>query len=295
MAIVRAKVKPELLRWGRTSAGFSLEEAAAKVPVDPERLAAWEEPDGHERPTMNQLRTLAKAYRRPISVFYLSKVPQELGLPHDFRRLPGEVALVYSPAVRFEIRAAYQRREIALSLLEELEQQAPRFTARIKMGDDPEAVAMGAREMLGVSYAVQTRWRDERKAYNGWRNAIEAAGVLVFQAVGVRTDEMRGFSIAEEVLPVIAVNKKDRPNGRTFSLLHEFTHLLLHESGLCDFEDEALRPPKKPRSRSSAITSLAPHSCRASTCWARRSLQLEATGGMNGAMRNWKRSPGLSA
>jgi Zn-dependent peptidase ImmA (M78 family) len=196
---------------------------------------------------MNQLRTLAKAYRRPISVFYLSKAPQDSGVMHDFRRLPGEVALVYSPTLRLEIRAAYQRRNVALSLLEELEQKPPRFTARVALADNPEIAAMVARERLGVTYAEQVRWREERKAYNGWRNAIEAAGVLVFQAVGVTTDEMRGFSIAEDVLPVIAVNKKDRVNGRIFSLLHEFTHLLLNESGLCDFDEEALRPPEENR------------------------------------------------
>jgi Zn-dependent peptidase ImmA (M78 family) len=246
MTIVRAKVKPELLKWGRTSAGFTVEEAAAKVGVDPERVAAWEV-DENERPTMNQLRLLAKVYRRPISVFYLSKVPRDYEVMHDFRRLPGEVALVYSPALRLEIRAAYQRRDVALSLLEELEQQAPRFTARVSIDDDPEGAAEVARQAIGIRYEEQVSWRDERKAYNAWRDAIEAVGVLVFQVVGVTTDEMRGFSIAEDVLPVIAVNRKDKPNGRTFSLLHEFTHLLLHESGLCDFDEDSLRPPEESR------------------------------------------------
>src|SRR5688500_5462508 len=107
MAVVRAKVKPELLQWGRTSAGLRVEEAATKVGVDPQRLASWEE-GGEERPTMNQLRALAKVYRRPISVFYLSKAPVDKEIMHDFRRLPGEVALIYSPALRLEIRAAHQ-------------------------------------------------------------------------------------------------------------------------------------------------------------------------------------------
>lgn len=247
MPVVRAKVKPELLKWGRTSAGFSVEEAAEKAGVKPAQVQAWETPDGEDRPTMNQLRALAKAYRRPISVFYLSKAPRDFEVMHDLRRLPGEVALVYSPALRLEIRAAYQRRNVALSLLEELEQTPPRFLPRIRFADGPEAAAAVAREVLGVSYAEQTKWRVDRTAYNAWRHAIEAAGVLVFQVVGVTTDEMRGFSIAEDVLPVIAVNKKDRPNGRTFSLLHEFTHLLLHESGLCDFDEDVLRPPEEDR------------------------------------------------
>ena len=246
MAIIRAKVRPELLKWGRTSAGFTIEEAAAKAGVKPEQVAAWETPDA-DRPTMNQLRTLAKAYKRPISVFYLSKPPRDPGVMHDFRRLPGEVALVYSPALRLEIRAAHQRRDVALSLLEELEQDPPRFTSRVALADDPEAAAAFARNVLGITYAEQVKWREERKAYNSWRRAIEAVGVLVFQSVGIPTSEMRGFSIAQDVLPVIAVNQKDKPHGRTFSLLHEFTHLLLHESGLCDFDEDALRPPEESR------------------------------------------------
>ncbi len=247
MASVRAKVKAELLEWGRVSAGFTVEDAAKKAAVDPARVAAWEDPAGDDRPTMNQLRTLAKAFRQPLSVFYLSQPPRGMPVMHDFRRLPGEVAQVYSPVLRLEIMSAYRRRTVALSLLEELGQSAPKFTHRVSLDDGPELAGGMAREILGVSYEQAKQWRDERKAYNGWRRAIEATGVLVFQAVGIGVGEMRGFSIAEDTLPVIAVNKKDRVHGRTFSLLHEFIHLLLHESGLCDFDEDALRPPAENR------------------------------------------------
>lgn len=245
MAAVRAKVRPELLEWGRTSAGFAVDEAAAKAAVAPEQVVAWEA--GKDRPTINQLRKLAKAYKRPISLFYLSAVPRDFQPPHDFRRLPGEVAHTYSPALRLEIRAAYQRRELALSLLEELEQEPQRFARQASIEEDPETVGERARSVLGVTYDEQTQWREDRRSYNTWRRKIEAVGALVFQAVGIATTEMRGFSIAEETLPVIAVNVKDKPNGRTFSLLHEFAHLMLHESGLCDFDEEALRPAEEER------------------------------------------------
>ena len=65
--------------------------------------------------------------------------------------------------------------------------------------------------------------------------------MLVFQLQGISTDEMRGVSIAENILPVVAVNVKDKPNGRTFTLLHEFTHLLLRQSGICDLDESSLR------------------------------------------------------
>lgn len=247
MASVRAKVKAELLQWARASAGFSVEDAAKKVAVDPERVAAWEDPHGEDRPTMNQLRTLSKAYRQPLSIFYLSRPPRGMPVMHDFRRLPGEVAQVYSPTLRLEIMSAYRRRTVALTLLEELGQEAPIFTHRVSLADGPEVAGGMARGILSVSYAEAKQWRDDRKAYSGWRRAIEGTGVLVFQAVGVGVGEMRGFSFAEDTLPVIAVNKKDRVHGRIFSLLHEFFHLLLHESGLCDFDEDAQRPPAKSR------------------------------------------------
>lgn len=63
----------------------------------------------------------------------------------------------------------------------------------------------------------------------------------MFQVTNVPTAEMHGSSIAEIELPVIGVNIKDKPNGRIFSLLHEFTHLMLGRSGLCDFDEDFLR------------------------------------------------------
>ena len=43
---------------------------------------------------------------------------------------------------------------------------------------------------------------------------------------------MRGTAIAERELPVILVNGQDRTGGRIFTLLHEFTHLALRQSGV---------------------------------------------------------------
>ncbi len=47
-------------------------------------------------------------------------------------------------------------------------------------------------------------------------------------------EEARGFSLHTEVLPVVVVNAKDAPNGRTFTMLHEIAHLALRDGGICD-------------------------------------------------------------
>ena len=86
-----------------------------------------------------------------------------------------------------------------------------------------------------------------RRGFNSWRSHIEDKGVLVFQAADVPIKEMRAYSIAEFPFPVIVVNRKDVPQARTFSLLHELTHLLLKSAGLCDLSTRVERPPEDQR------------------------------------------------
>jgi Zn-dependent peptidase ImmA (M78 family) len=248
MASIKANVTPELLAWARRSAGYGLEEAAKKINnIGAEKLAAWEE--GTDQPTVKQLYKLAEIYKRPVGTFFLSELPQDFTIPRDFRRLPGEVAGVYSPPLRRQIRLAEERRETALELFEDLGEEPPAFPLVATLDDDPDEFASRIREALGVDPAEQFSWRDPQryKPFREWRTRIENLGVLVFQATGVETQEMLGFSFAEPVLPVIAVNRKVRPNGRIFTLLHEFVHLMLGESSICDIDEEALRPPEEQR------------------------------------------------
>ncbi|MCH8055736.1 MAG: helix-turn-helix transcriptional regulator, partial [Deltaproteobacteria bacterium] len=122
---VEAIIKPELLSWARESGGFTVEAAAEKAHVKPEKLLTWER--GEQRPTIIQLRNLANVYKRPLAVFYLPEPPKTFDAMHDFRRLPGEAAERKSPELRLEIRRSQQRRELALDLYEDLEGTLPSF------------------------------------------------------------------------------------------------------------------------------------------------------------------------
>ncbi len=244
-ARIKAQVKPELLVWARETAGYAPEEAAKKLKVTTERLLAWE--SGENPPTITQLRNMARVYGRPLSVFYLQEVPTTFMAIRDFRRLPGDGLRRYSPGLTLEVRAAQQRRELALELLADLDEKPVRFTLTARLDDDPEATGAGIREALGIAYDEQRQWRDARTAFNNWRMRIEALGVLVFQMTRVEADEVSGFALAEERLPVVAVNRKNAFNRRTFSLLHEFAHLMLRLSGVSDLDEDAERPPEDQR------------------------------------------------
>lgn len=240
-----AVVEPAVLAWARSSAGLSIEEAAHSLQTKPEKVLAWEE--GEERPSMAQLRRMAAVYKRLLSDFYLPKAPEPDPLPHDFRRLPGEVAFHYSRALRYQLRLARLRRELALDLAAELETEVPALTARLDLNDDPERAGADLRKLLGVTLEMQRTWRDPRASYNAWRAHIEGAGILVFQATGVTPGEVLGFSLTDRPLPVIGVNRKLAPNGRTFTLLHECVHVLLERSSICDIEEGVLRTPEEQR------------------------------------------------
>jgi Zn-dependent peptidase ImmA (M78 family) len=174
-------------------------------------------------------------------VFFLSEVPRDFTIPHDFRRLPGEVAYIYSPELRHELRLAQERRELALQLYEEISEAPPIFALSATMRDDPEELSDQVRSALAVTYDMQSHWRSPYTALREWRQRLEGVGVLVFQISGLDSSEVRGFSFAESVLPVIAVNRGETPNARIFSLMHELVHLMLRQSSICDFEEDGKR------------------------------------------------------
>ena len=233
---VRAVVEPKLLVWARTSARYGVHEAAKKAGVSADRLTEWE--SGGSSPTINQLRTLANIYKRPLAVFFLPEPPREFDGMRDFRRLPDAANAEYTPELTLAIRRARFRREIAAELAEELELEVPRlhFDPRPFAGDG-NRLADAARKLLNVTLTEQLHWRDKYEALNAWSAAVERVGVLVFQTSGVSMREMRGFSIHASVYPVIVANAKDSPRGRVFTILHEFAHLLMHSGGLCDADE----------------------------------------------------------
>lgn len=232
-----AEVDNSILRWARESSGLDLDSAARKVGTTAQILQHWE--DGTAFPTIKQLRKLAKAYMRPIAMFFLPELPEEPERIKDFRRIPDVQLQEMSSALRFEIRLAFERREEAIDLASDLGDEAGIIDLYVSLEDDAEQVATRIRETLGVSITEQFKWGSKRRAFNVWRKSLENLGVLIFQTgvlrhLVVSPDEARGFSISDQPFPVIVVNSKDHPAAKCFTLIHEFVHILLHDGGLCD-------------------------------------------------------------
>ena len=83
------------------------------------------------------------------------------------------------------------------------------------------------RSALAVSPDTQRGWANEWQAWAAWRTAAEEVGILVFQFPKVPLSEARGLTLLREPLPVAAINSKEGPESRAFTLIHEVVHLML--------------------------------------------------------------------
>jgi Zn-dependent peptidase ImmA (M78 family) len=236
---IKATINPALLVWARKSAGYEITEAAKNLQVDEDRLADWEE--GADQPTIPQLRKMAETYKRPLAVFYLPEPPLTFQPMHDFRRLPEMGSRRFSPNLTLEIRNAHQRRTLALEIFEETGDKPEKFALQTKLTANVEDAGKAIREALGIDYQLQSKFKNHITAFREWRSRIEELGILVFQASRLEEKEASGFAFWAEELPFIVVNSKDTYPRRTFSLLHELAHLMLHQSGVSDLELDARR------------------------------------------------------
>lgn len=240
-------VKPAVLVWARESMGRTIKEVASHLGESEELVRDWEA--GQMQPTLSQLKTLARFYKRPLAAFFLPSPPEEPSVPHDFRTLPEGIERQLSPKTRLAMRQARRLQSIASELNDGLNgvSSALDRIGRASLSDDPEALAFKVRDILGISLDEQLSWQKETDALDRWKKSVECLGILVFQ-MSMPLEEARAFSFTDEGLPVIVINTKDAAKARIFSLFHELGHILLNEGGICDpsklSSDESSRKAK---------------------------------------------------
>ncbi|MDP9269360.1 MAG: helix-turn-helix domain-containing protein [Chloroflexota bacterium] len=142
-----ALTNPVMLVWLREKVNLNRRAVSRRLRVAEERIDEWER--GASRPTIPQLRKLARMYRRPLAAFYLPEPPHDFSLPKDTRRLPDGEDSEFSPALLTAFRVAEFRRDIVL----ELDPEPPdaNFVGSLATPVAAESAAASAREMLGVT------------------------------------------------------------------------------------------------------------------------------------------------
>ncbi len=234
MKSLEITVEPKVLIWARKSIGKSVDDIAQKLKIDKTIINQWE--IGQRSVRLSQLEKLANIYKRPLAAFFLPEPPKEIPLPKDYRTLPLENRRVFSSKTLLAIRRAERIRRIAVELAESMERKIFTEVVKASIDDAPEILALKVREHLGISVDMQSKWRDERIALSEWRKIVESKDVIVLYA-SMPIEDTRGFSLSEKIYPVIVVNSQDSYTARIFSLFHEYAHLMINNSGICDMAD----------------------------------------------------------
>ena len=227
-------VNPAVVRWAREQSGLDRHEAARRLSgVDSDQLATWEEGGG--KPTMAQLRSLAKLYDRTPAFFFRNDTPEsDLPTLPDFRSPPGRAHNPLSFELRRQLRACLERRNTMLELVGHPRRWNPPAIVR----DKPVAVANHMRNLLDISIDAQLEADNNYAMLRKWIHALEDQHMLVFQSSQFPIEETRGLSVYSSTFPLILLNSKDAPAGRIFTLFHELGHLIKRSGALCTLRKE---------------------------------------------------------
>ncbi len=240
----KVKISPEVLRWARKSLHLP-EEAVLmhfnqtskqKFKFNDSLLAKIESGSGEEIP-FALLQELSSFYKRPLAVFFLNKPPTELALPHDRRTIDSDVHEIISPAAVLAIRRARYVQEIFRDLSKELDISLKFPFRKFTLSDNPAQMGTKFRETLDFSLDAQRKVRDARGLFDAVRVKLEGVNVLTIKS-SFPPEDARAFSLVDQTPYLILINNKDGGyfgySPKTFSLLHEFAHILLRESAICN-------------------------------------------------------------
>jgi len=82
---IEAEINPKLLVWARNSVGLPIDDLAKKINTSAKKIEDWE--TGLSKPTISQLRNIAKVLKRPIAIFYLPEPLKTFDTMKDFRKI----------------------------------------------------------------------------------------------------------------------------------------------------------------------------------------------------------------
>ncbi|PKP60890.1 MAG: hypothetical protein CVT88_01675 [Candidatus Altiarchaeales archaeon HGW-Altiarchaeales-1] len=221
---ITVEVEPDVLKWVIKSSGWEFEELSRKLKVSSEVMKSWI--NKTKKPTVKQLEHLSKIVKRPFAVFLLSKVPDDKPLPNDYRMIPGKTA-VYDKVTLLSLRRARRFQNVGKYLSENIRSDIVSHVEKYKLSDDPKDAAQKYRKIFNYTKVPG----DARRTFNYLRGVIEQNNIIVFQ-MRMPMEDVRGFTLVDELPSVIVVNSAEPIEPRTFTLMHEFGHVLIKESGV---------------------------------------------------------------
>lgn len=229
-------VNPRVLVWARAERGLDTVTAAERLGITPEELVALE--DGEVIPNVTQLRSMANKYGISFSALLMPEpLPPATRLRVEDFRTRESGAPIWTP----ELLVMLDEVNVLIDGLADLQEGAPAAfqpveLPRATMISDPEQVAASERARMGLGIETQLGLNTPAEAFRRFRGLVEESGVFVYLINAGDTDDWRGLAVYDDrQIPLIIINGDEgQPAWRLFTLMHEYYHLLLRQTGVSD-------------------------------------------------------------
>lgn len=221
------------LIWARKSAHFDKKTVANKMGINQKEIEEWENTG---KITHKDLIKLSDIYHIAPFMFFNNNEPVYEKEISDFRT-KNNAKVEINDKIVFEIRNAKNKRQTLLNLEEEHEDiTIPDFKLKDYQCNDAGEASNTLIKILEISNAKRTTYKLE-----DWITKIEKLGILVFQFYNITPNDLRGYALYYDKLPIIGINHQESPESRKFTLFHELAHLLLKKEGLSNFNTYYLK------------------------------------------------------
>ncbi len=224
------RLEPAVVRSIVESSGMDHAAIAQRLRVDKPRVDGWVRTGVIE---YAKVRALARCVRRSETLF-LRTVPLEREHLPDYRMMRGAPEVLDPrdlPAVRrvrYMLSAAKEMMDVCGIA------RGPDIPAGVAVATPADGAARAERARLGAAGHPDGPVAGSPSGiYRALRGAIEERNIFVFQ-LPLRTDGVRGLSMAGPGPCAILVNSRENSTARASTLLHEYGHIMLGRGGVCD-------------------------------------------------------------
>jgi Zn-dependent peptidase ImmA (M78 family) len=229
MAKSEVPINPDVLAWAMEQAGIDDLDLAIRCKTSEDAVRAWR--TGGAKPGKTEFKRLVGRLRRPSVIYFLPEPPADDPVVSAFRHPPGTTP----------DRDLIDREQTSIRTAERI-QRVARWTRERTghkiapwpklAGLEPAEAARQARNFLDWGVGDQIGAQSASQVAAELRGRIEDRGAFVLQ-LQLSQDGCRGFSLEDELAPVVAINSAYTIPARVFSMVHEVGHLVLHQPAFC--------------------------------------------------------------
>lgn len=181
---------------------------------------------------------IANYFKRNMLFFLESEAPKEKEIYSLQFRTINNKKPIHSPKLRGFIEQVEKQRQVYLGLLDDLGEAINKvwYPDDLNLNEDIKSISANIRSWLGLAVSDD---------FSDMRHAVEQKGIMVIVSNGYngkwqidKKNPVRGFSLYYDVLPIIVIKKQASLGAQTFTLMHEFAHLLLHRESAIDNDED---------------------------------------------------------